>query len=138
MGNEPDRTWNKKMHSLIRKMIHYRNNLPPETDCSMEKIAEFESRYEEILHKAKEEYEYIPPNKYYKEGYNLYLRMAKYMSNYLLFLHDYRIPITNNEAERLLRGYKQKQVQAVSFRSPASIDYLRQCMSMLINPKVVK
>ncbi|BCK01501.1 IS66 family transposase [Anaerocolumna chitinilytica] len=35
MGNESDRTWNKQIHSLIRKMIHYRNNLPPETDCSM-------------------------------------------------------------------------------------------------------
>lgn len=132
MGNESDRTWNKQMHSLIRKMIHYRKNLPPETDCSMEKIAEFESQYKEILHQAKEEYEYIPPNKYYKEGYNLYLRMEKYMSNHLLFLHNYRIPTTNNEAERLLRGYKRKQVQAVSFRSQASIDYLCECMSMLI------
>ena len=82
--------------------------------------------------RAKEEYEYIPPNEYYKEGYNLYLRMKKYMSNHLLFLHDYRIPTTNNEAERLLRGYKRKQVQAVSFRSQTSIDYLCQCMSMLV------
>jgi hypothetical protein len=132
IDNEADRTWNKQMHSLIRKMIHYRNNLPPETNISMKKIAEFESRYKEILHHAKQEYEYIPPNKYYKEGYNLYLRMKKYMSNHLLFLHNYRIPTTNNEAERLLRGYKRKQVQAMSFRSQASIDYLCQCMSMLV------
>ena len=132
MNNESDRTWSKQMHSLIREMIHYRNNLPPETNCNIEKIVEFESRYKEILHQAKVEYEYIPPNKYYKEGYNLYLRMAKYMSNHLLFLHDYRIPTTNNEAERLLRVYKRKQVQAMSFRSQASIDYLCQCMSMLI------
>ena len=132
MGNESDRTWNKQMYSLIRKMIHYRNNLPPETECSMEEIAEYEGRYKKIIHKAKEEYEYIPPNKYYKEGYNLYLRMEKYMSNHLLFLHNSRIPTTNNEAERLLRGYKRKQVQAMSFRSQASIDYLCQCMSMLV------
>lgn len=132
MDNESDRTWNKRMYSLIREMIHYRNNLPHETNCSVEKIVEFESRYKEILHQAKEEYEYIPPNKYYKEGYNLYLRMEKYMSNHLLFLHDYRIPTTNNEAERLLRSYKRKQAQAVSFRSQTSIDYLCQCMSMLV------
>lgn len=37
MNNESERTWNKKMYSQIRKMIHYRNNLPPETDISMEK-----------------------------------------------------------------------------------------------------
>ena len=132
IGNEPERIWNKQMYSLIREMIHYRNNLPHETGCSIEKIAELESQYEKILHKAKEEYEYIPPNTYYKEGYNLYLRMEKYRSNHLLFLHNYRVPTTNNEAERLLRGYKRKQVQAMSFRSQVSIDYLCQCMSMLI------
>ena len=54
------------------------------------------------------------------------------MSHHLLFLHDHRVPTTNNEAERLLRKYKRKQVQAVSFRSQASIDYLYQCMSMLV------
>ena len=130
--HESERTWNKQMYSLIREMIHYRNTLPPETNCTQEKIKEFQCRYKEILGRAKEEYEYIPANEYYKEGYNLYLRMEKYMTNHLLFLQDYRIPTTNNEAERLLRAYKRKQVQAVSFRSQASIDYLCQCMSMLV------
>ena len=47
--------------------------------------------YPEILNKAKEEYEYIPADDYYKEGYNLYLRMEQYMENHLLFLYDNRI-----------------------------------------------
>lgn len=132
IANETDRTWNQQMYSLIREMIHYRKGLPPNTDCRVEKVTEFEDRYRKILQKAKEEYEYIPPNEYYRDGYNLYLRMEKYMSNHLLFLHDHRVPTTNNEAERLLRKYKRKQVQAVSFRSQASIDYLCQCMSMLV------
>ena len=67
---------------------------------------------ETILQKAKEEYDDIPPSKYYRDGYNLYLRMDKYMSNHLLFLHDLRVPATNNEAERLLRNFKRKQQQA--------------------------
>ena len=58
--------------------------------------------------------------------------MEKYMRNHLLFLHDLRVPATNNEAERLLRNYKRKQAQAVTFRSFESIDYLCQCMSMLV------
>lgn len=37
------------------------------------------------------------------------------MANHLLFLHNFKVPATNNEAERLLRGYKRKQAQAVSF-----------------------
>ena len=78
------------------------------------------------------EYENILANDYYKDGYNLFLRMEKYMHNHLLFLHDIRVPATNNEAERLLRNYKRKQAQAVTFRSFESIDYLCQCMSMLV------
>ena len=58
--------------------------------------------------------------------------MEKYMQNHLLFLHDLRVPATNNEAERLLRNYKRKQAQAVTFRRFESIDYLCQCMSMLV------
>lgn len=132
MENEPERTWNKRMHALVRKMLHYRNGLRQEEECDMQRVREFEKEYREILNKAKEEYEYIPASDYYKDGYNLYLRMEKYMSNHLLFLHDRRVPATNNEAERLLRKYKRKQQQAVSFRSFESIEHLCECMSMLV------
>lgn len=52
------------------------------------------------------------------------------MESHILFLHDNRVPTTNNEAERLLRSYKRKQQQAVTFRSVESTDHLCQCMSM--------
>lgn len=132
IDNEPDRTWNKEMRSLIQEMIHYRNSLPEGAAPDTKKVNGFEERYRAILRKAKEEYEYIPASEYYKDGYNLYLRMEEYMSNHLLFLHDHRVPATNNESERLLRRYKRKQQQAVSFRGFESIEYLCQCMSMLI------
>lgn len=132
IDNETDRTWNKEMRSLIQEMIHYRNSLPGEAAPDTKKVNGFEERYRAILRKAKEEYEYIPASEYYKDGYNLYLRMEEYMSNHLLFLHDHRVPATNNESERLLRQYKRKQQQAVSFRGFESIEYLCQCMSMLI------
>ena len=132
MENEPERTWNKEMRSLVQEMIHYRNGLEPGMECDAAKVSDFENEYRRILQKAKEEYEYIPANEYYKDGYNLYLRMEEYMPEHLLFLHDSRIPATNNEAERLLRNYKRKQKQAVTFRSFDNIDYLCQCMGMLI------
>lgn len=132
MENEPERTWNKEMRSLVQEMIHYRNGLAPGMECAAVKVNEFEAEYRKILQKAAEEYGYIPANEYYKDGYNLYLRMEEYMTAHLLFLHDYRVPATNNEAERLLRNYKRKQKQAVTFRSFENIDYLCQCMSMLV------
>lgn len=130
--NEKGKTWSIQMRSLIKEMIHYRNGLRPEEECSKEKVEEFEKKYLEILNTAKKEYEYEPPSDYYREGFNLYRRMGKYMENHLLFLHDKRVPATNNEAERDLRSYKRKQKQAVSFRRFESIDYLCQSMSMLL------
>ena len=132
MDNEPDRIWNKDMHSLVQEMIHFRNRLQLSEELDPCKVSEFEERYRKILETARKEYEDVPANDYYRDGYNLFLRMKKYMQNHLLFLHDLRVPATNNEAERLLRNYKRKQAQAVTFRSFESIDYLCQCMSMLV------
>lgn len=132
VDNEPDRTWNKEMRSLVQEMIHFRNGIQPPGEPDPQKVSEFERRYREILETARKEYGDVPANDYYRDGYNLFLRMEKYMQNHLLFLHDSRVPATNNEAERLLRNYKRKQAQAVTFRSFENIDYLCQCMSMLV------
>lgn len=132
MDNEPGRVWNKEMHGLIQEMIHFRNETLLSCNLDPEKISGFEERYLKILETARKEYEDIPANAYYKDGYNQFLGMEKYMQNHLLFLHDFRVPATNNEAERLLRNYKRKQAQAVTFRSFESIENLCQCMSMLV------
>lgn len=130
--NEPERTWNREMHSLVQEMIHFRKGIQPPQEPDLKKVSEFEERYQKILETARKEYEDVPASYYYRDGYNLFLRMEKYRKNHLLFLHDSRVPATNNEAERLLRNYKRKQAQAVTFRSFESIDYLCQCMSMLV------
>lgn len=131
MENETDRVWSSQMHSLIREMIHYRNRIPESDSPDSEVVSRYEERYREILSKAKKEYDDVPPGDYYRDGYNLYKRMDEYRENHLLFLHNMKVPATNNEAERLLRKYKRKQAQAVSFRSQSNLDYLCQCMSML-------
>jgi len=122
MLNEPNLTWNKQMHELIREMIHFRKHLDPEDNrdpdkIDPDKVKAFETKYDEILETAKREYEYEPPGKYYKEGFNLYLRLFAYKVNHLLFLHDRRVPWTNNLAERLLRILKRKAKQMMTFRS---------------------
>ena len=131
MQNEPGLVWNKNMRELIREMIHYRNGLNEGEDIGPDIRAGFESRYNEILRVAKDEYEYEPPSDYYKDGYNLYARMDSYKENHLLFLRDRRIPPDNNLSERLLRIYKRKQKQAMTFRSFENLDYLCQSMGVL-------
>jgi len=134
MANEPKLTWNKRMLRLIKEMIHFRKRLDPNDkrdpdEINPEKVAEFESRYDEILKLAKEEYEYEPPTKYYVAGFNLYEKLFKYRDNHLLFLHDRRIPPTNNLSERLLRVIKRKAAQVMAFRSFENLAYLCQSLS---------
>ena len=85
------------MHTLLQEMIHYRNTLDEagsEPDAAV--VSKYEDRYREIMQKAKDEYEYEPPVKYNMNGYNLYKRLNEDMGSYTLFLHDMRVPATNN------------------------------------------
>lgn len=131
MENEPNLKWNKQMRDLIQEMIHYRNSLDPDADSNPNKVAWYETKYQDILEVAKEEYEYVPPSKYYKDGYNLYMKLQKYKENHLLFLYDKNVPTNNNLSERLLRVFKRKQKQVMAFRSFDSLHYLCNSMGMI-------
>jgi hypothetical protein len=131
MVNEPDLTWHKQMRELIQEIIHHRNSMDSDTVNNAEKVNEYKARYKKILAIAQEEYEYNPPGKYYKDGYNLYKRLDKYMDNHLLFLDDIRVPTNNNLSERLLRIFKRKQKQAMTFRSFDSLSYLCNSMGII-------
>jgi len=132
--NEPHLEWNKMMQNLLREMIHYRNGLPGDaTEIEPGVIESFEGRYLEILDKAKEEYEYIPPSDYFTDGFNLSKRLLKYKDNHLLFLNDLRVPATNNLSERLLRLLKRKTRQVMAFRSFESIDNLCSSLGVIIS-----
>lgn len=128
--NEPNLTWNKQMLELVREMIHYRNHTPNK-DPDPEEVGALLSKYDEVLKLAMSEYEYEPPSKYYKEGYNLYKRMEKYKDSHLLFLHDFNVPATNNLSERKGRVFKRKQTQVMAFRSFDSLIYLCNSMSVI-------
>lgn len=132
MENEPDLKWNQRMRKLLQEMIHYRKSLSKENiDLDPDKAKEFENRYIEILDLARNEYEYEPPSKYYRDGYNLYKRLDEYRNSHLLFLYDRRIPTTNSLAERKARVFKRKQRQVMAFRSFDSLVHLCKSMSII-------
>ena len=131
MQNEPELTWNGQMLDLLRKMLHYRNSLSEEESLSPDVVSGFEAEYDRILEKANEEYEKEPPSDYYREGYNLYVRLKEYKENELLFLHDKRVPANNSLCERLARVYKRKQKQAVTLRSQENLCYICDGLSVV-------
>lgn len=128
--NEKNLTWNKSMLELIREMIH-ENNISPAEGMTDEKIAEFEERYDAIVQTAAKEYEDDPPSDYYRDGYNLYLRMVEYKHNHLLFLSNPLVEPDNNLCERKARVLKGKFNQAVSLRSFEHLTYFCECLSVL-------
>jgi len=132
MENEPSLTRHRKMRELIREMVHYRNEHADDAHLDPKIVSNFEGKYQEILEKAREEYILHEPSPYYRDGYNLYRRMQKYKTQHLLFLHDMRVPTTNNTAERCLRDYKRKQTFAMTFRSFESIEELCQSKGVLL------
>ncbi len=131
MGNEPGLEWNRQMRELLQEAIRWRNSLNPDAVPDPKVAARFEERYREILNTAKTEYEYEPPGKYYRDGYNLYLRLEQYMHNHLLFLRNPLVPANNNLAERRIRVLKRKIRQVMTLRCFESLDYLCQSMSVI-------
>jgi hypothetical protein len=141
MINEPSLSWNSQMRQLINEMMHFKKNLDPYDNRNPDviepaKVADFEVRYDDILALAQSEYDYEPPNKYYMEGFNLYIRLGKYKVHHLLFLHDKNVDPTNNLSERHLRNLKRKFKQVMSFRSWDGLAFY--CESMGVITSIVK
>lgn len=128
--NEPERTWNSEMHSLIQEMIH-EVNISENKAVSPEKAQEFDRRYDEIVKKAENEYADEPPGDYYRDGYNLYRRMAEYKHNHLLFLENPNVDADNNLSERKARIIKGKCNQAISLRSFEHLEYYCDSLSVM-------
>lgn len=128
--NEPERKWNQEMLDWIKAAIHYRNGVQEEAADGNE-VAKFEAEYDSIIEKARGEYEYEPPNEYFRDGYNLYKRMDADKEDYLLFLHDLSVEPTNNLAERNGRKFKRKAAQVMGFRSMEGVAYFCDGLSVI-------
>ena len=56
------------MRELLQRMIHYRKEHTGEASLDAQTVAGFETEYQEILDKAKEEYKRNEPSPYYREA----------------------------------------------------------------------
>ena len=122
--NEKEKTWGSEMLQWITKAIMYWNMVNSgEEEYDARKAEQFIAEYDAIMEKAKDEYEYIPPTDYYRDGYNTFTRMYEDKESYVLFLRDPSVPPTNNLAERSGRRYKRKNAQVMSFRSTKGAEY---------------
>ena len=128
--NEKDLTWNTLMKEWVKDAVTYWNEIQDGGEEVPEKAAGLDRRYDEIMATAKSEYEYEPPSEYFKEGYNLYKRMAEEKERYTLFLHDPTVEPDNNLAERCARKFKRKAAQVMCFRSQNGVDWFCDGLSI--------
>ena len=129
--NEKGLTWNVQMKQWIKEAVTYWNDIHEGGEKVPEKAAGLDQRYDEIMETARSEYEYEPPGEYFKEGYNLYKRMAEEKERYTLFLHDPAVEPDNNLAERCARKFKRKAAQVMCFRSQKGVDWFCDGLSII-------
>ncbi len=131
MGNEKGLTWNAMMKEWIKDAVTYWNDIHDGGKEAPGKTAGLERRYDEIMAAAKSEYEYGPTSEYFKEGYNLYKRMAEEKERYTLFLHNPSVEPDNNLAERCAGKFKRKAAQVMCFRSQDGVDWFCGGLSII-------
>ena len=118
--------WSQDMHKLLTDMniaVHKAKE-SDKTELSQAQILKFTKNYDKITQSANNYYP--PPDKSTKKargrakqakGKNLLDRLLKYQDETLRFLNDFRVPFTNNLAERDLRMIKVKEKISGSFAS---------------------
>lgn len=126
--NEPDLTWNKKMHELLQNVIHQFK----QGEIYQKQIYEILDKFNDIIELAEKEYEGKEAQlKYYDKGFNTYKRLSEYRENVFYFLDHPDIPYTNSEAERRARRSKSKMNVIGGFRSSDSTEYYLDFMDFI-------
>ena len=121
--NEPDKTWGGLLAEWISGSVLFWNEVNDGIiKYDKRKADAYIQSLREIIKTAHEEYEYDPPNKYNREGYNTYKRIEEEFDEYVLFLQDPSVPPTNNICERFARVFKRKAGQVMAFRSQRGVD----------------
>ncbi|MDR1739817.1 MAG: transposase [Bacteroidales bacterium] len=97
------------------------------TICEPDLLRSFEDRYDGFITKGRLQLAAMNPKVFaYDELRRMVNRLEKHKDNYMLFMRDYDVPFTNNQAERDLRHCKTKQKVSGCFRSRQGIkDYCK-------------
>ena len=85
--------------------------------CDPEKLASFSAEYDELMRRSREIIK-EDSDEFGKDELRVIIdRLENHKDKYMLFMEDYDVPWTNNQAERDLRMDKTKQKVSGTFRS---------------------
>jgi len=124
-------TWAGQMSKLLRLMLRCRHRYG-DKPIRQHQLNRLERIYDSIVEQALAWHESRPPLVLQKNirgrpkqrpGHNLLLRLSNHREEVLHFLHDAKVPFTNNDAERDLRMVKCKQKISGGFRTSTGAEY---------------
>lgn len=121
VSDQSGHEWACEMKKLFSSMIHRRKLLAEKNVDHFEEseITEFLIRYDALLESGYKEY-FRDNQRYFAQFENaLQIRLREYRQNYTAWLHDFRIPTTNNLSERSLRFVKCKDKISGQFQNEA-------------------
>jgi len=112
--------WAEKMRVFASGMNEYKNNdmTLGALFCDPQKLSSFETGYDHVLEFGRLELRKMKESEWGYSEFNAMLnRLTGFKDNYMLFMRDYKVPFTNNLAERDLRSEKTKEKVSGLFRS---------------------
>ena len=98
---------------------------------SPEALAKYEARYDAILDNAEVQAANTRGRYARRAEKALIKRLRRYKANHLLFLHDFRVPFSDNMSERDLRKCKNRQKMSGGFRSAGGVRMYCSIMSVI-------
>lgn len=130
---ETGNSWSTEMIRLLTQMNEERKRAKAlgNRGFTSPAIKAYETKYDEIVRKGHAENKQTK-HKYAKQGERTLLnRLQTYKSNYLLFLHDFKVDFDNNLSERDLRKVKNREKMAGGFRKSSGLNMYCSIMTMI-------
>lgn len=130
----------KEMLDLMHEILHRKNELIAEGIYEMpkEEQAGYEKRFQDILERGleKSREQYGEDAKYIPEFVKTFRRMYKDQDDYLMFMKNFIVPYTNNNAERQCRAVKAKKNTSRQFITEAGGEAYVSILSLLQTAKL--
>jgi hypothetical protein len=112
--------WAALMRSFILTMNNQKNNdlKAGMESCASGQLESFEAEYDRLVSQGRHALLQMNKKTWEYDEFNAMLnRLANSKDSYMLFMRDYKVPFTNNLAERDLRSEKTKEKVSGLFRS---------------------
>ena len=132
----------KEILEILRTSLKRKRELISQGKYKMDddQIEDIKTKMIDIMEKEMERYKIKNPgikekSKYEAEYIKLFRRMIERIEEHLLFLRDFDVPYTNNEAEKVCRVVKTKKNISYQFKSDEGADAYASIMSIIMTAR---